>query len=158
MQCFIHTVLNRVVPALKLTQWEDGNVLKSIPTLRREKLYRGNPMSVGVWNKTSRLRFRQGVKTVTKPWMCNLFRMRQILDLDPYRNQNAVGKQTSQESPPYESLVAGSLDETLERVRSSWEDNFWVKLEGKWRPEIPQSDAKSHSGSAKPIMHYLSSW
>jgi hypothetical protein len=46
--------------------------------LKREKLYRANPKSVGVWKKIPRFWSRQSAKAVTKPQRCNLFGTRQI--------------------------------------------------------------------------------
>jgi hypothetical protein len=51
--------------------------------------------------------------------------------------------------------VVGSLKKALEGVPSGRKDNFRIKLEGKWRLEIPQSGFKPQSGTVKPITQYL---
>jgi hypothetical protein len=102
---------------------------------------------------------RQSEKTVTKPFIRNTFGMRQVLSIGkPFYNQNAVEKKTSQESPFCESEEVGSLNKALKRVRSERKDIFRVKLGKKRGSETPQSDLKSHSGTVKPIIRYLSSY
>jgi hypothetical protein len=46
--------------------------------------------------------------------------------------------------------------QALERRPSEQKDNFRVKLKGKTGPGTPGSDLKSHAGSVKPIMRYMS--
>jgi hypothetical protein len=51
---------------------------RAIYPLKKEKLYRANPKSVGVWKKIPRFWSRQSVKAVTKPQRRNTFGTRQI--------------------------------------------------------------------------------
>jgi len=60
------------VPAGRPTQREDAKDPKIFSPLKREKLYRVNLTSAGVWNKTPKVSSPwENVKAVTKPWKRN---------------------------------------------------------------------------------------
>jgi len=53
--------------------------------------------ALGYEKRSQGFELRKDVKMVTKPWKRNLTGMRQVLAKDPFRNQNAEEKKTSQE-------------------------------------------------------------
>lgn len=105
--------------------------VRLILLMKRERLYRGNPMSVGIWKKILRSLTRQSVKTVTKPWRRNPFGVRQTSNVKPSHwpircRERNVTEVTSFKPNKLEGV--GLLDRTLKRIRSKWKDSLWVKL------------------------------